>query len=170
MENQSDAAELAELGISAVNVGDINTISGVSFTNTPKVNVSGTDTSNRTAGRHINKHDVKNVFLGSTTTGVVSQTQIARIRKMHEKISDGVTWDFNYSCLLMVASIVAGIGLAMDSATTVISSMLLSPIMGPVIGMSYVLIIWDLPLIKRSAKHELLSILYCIIFGLLIGE
>ena len=33
-------------------------------------------------------------------------------------------------------SIVAGIGLAIDSATTVISSMLLSPIMGPVLGMA----------------------------------
>jgi len=84
--------------------------------------------------------------------------------------ADGVNWDFNYACLLTVASIVAGLGLATDSATTVISSMLLSPIMGPVIGMSYGLIIWDLPLIKRSARNELLSILACIIFGMLIGK
>ena len=79
--------------------------------------------------------------------------------------NEGVDWDFNYSCLLTVASIIAGIGLAIDSSTTVISSMLLS-----LLGMSYGLIIWDIPLIKQSMKNELLSIMYIIIFGFLIGK
>ena len=70
----------------------------------------------------------------------------------------------------MVASIVAGIGLAIDSATTVISSMLLSPIMGPVLGMAYGVIIWDIDLIKRSMRNEVLSIIVCLILGLLVGE
>ena len=109
------------------------------------------------------------MFRGSTTTGIVSQQQIQRIKRMHDKISDGVRWDFNYSVFLLVSSIVAGIGLATDSATTVISSMLLSPIMGPVIGMAYGLVIWDWPLIKRSARHEILSIVCCIVLGLIIG-
>jgi hypothetical protein len=120
--------------------------------------------------RRMKKDDVKEIFRASHTVGSVSTEQIVRIQKMHDKISDGVNWDFNYLCLLTVASIVAGLGLATNSATTVISSMLLSPIMGPVIGMSYGLIIWDLPLIKRSARNELVSILACIIFGMLIGK
>ena len=77
----------------------------------------------------------------SNTTGAVSMEQIIRIKRMHHKISEGVDWDFNYSVLITVASIIAGIGLAIDSSTTVISSMLLSPIMGPVLGISYGLII-----------------------------
>lgn len=87
-----------------------------------------TERTNQTA-RKINRNDVKQIFRGSTTTGTVSIEQLTRIKRMHEKISDGVKWDFNYCCLLMVASVVAGLGLAMDSSTTVISSMLLSPIM-----------------------------------------
>ncbi len=120
--------------------------------------------------RKMKKDDVKGIFRASTTVGSVSTDQIVRIKKMHNKISDGVNWDFNYSCLITVASIVAGLGLATNSETTVISSMLLSPIMGPVIGMSYGLIIWDLPLIKRSARNELLSILACTILGMLFGK
>mmetsp|Transcript_8098 Transcript_8098/g.12124 ORF Transcript_8098/g.12124 Transcript_8098/m.12124 type:complete len:378 (+) Transcript_8098:158-1291(+) len=119
--------------------------------------------------RRMKKDDVKEIFRASTTVGSVTTNQIVRIKKMHDKIGDGVNWDFNYACLLTVASIVAGLGLATNSATTVVSSMLLSPIMGPVIGMSYGLVIWDLPMIKRSARNELLSILACIIFGMLIG-
>jgi len=133
----------------------------------PSAESTATDTAS--SPRKVKKDDVKEIFRASNTVGSVSTEQIVRIKTMHDKISDGVNWDFNYACLLTIASIVAGLGLATDSATTVISSMLLSPIMGPVIGMSYGLIIWDIPLIKRSARNELLSILACIIFGMIIG-
>ena len=113
--------------------------------------------------------DVENIFRATTTKGKVSQEQIERIKRMHATISDGVDFGFNYCALLMVASIVAALGLATDSATTVISSMLLSPIMGPVIGMSYGLCIWDVKLIRRSARNEICSIIICILYGLLIG-
>ena len=68
--------------------------------------------------------------------GTVTWEQLKRIQRMHTQIKDGVDMDFNYSCLLMIASIIAGLGLALDSSTTVISSMLLSPIMGPVCSYS----------------------------------
>ena len=90
---------------------------------------TSTERTQQTQGRKIKSKDVKDIFRGSTTTGTVSVEQVERIKRMHDKICDGVNWDFNYSCLLMVASIVAGLGLASDSSTTVISSMLLSPIM-----------------------------------------
>ena len=84
---------------------------------------------------------------------------------MHDSISENAEFNFNYVCLLIVASIVAGLGLMTNSSTTVISSMLLSPIMGPVIGMSYGMVIWDIDLIKKSAWVELVSLLICIFFG-----
>ena len=93
--------------------------------------LSNTDTRDTPNTRRVNAQDIRNIFRGSTTTGNVSMEQIERIKRMHDKISDGVDWDFNYTVLIIVASIVAAIGLATDSATTVISSMLLSPIMGP---------------------------------------
>jgi hypothetical protein len=151
-------------------------VSGITFDNAVLAagintsNNSKVTTPNSSPNRKIKKDDMKDIFRASHTVGSVSREQIVRIKLMHDKICDGVNWDFNYCCLLTVASIVAGLGLATDSATTVISSMLLSPIMGPVIGMSYGLIIWDLPLIKRSVANELLSIVACIIFGMLIGK
>ena len=122
------------------------------------------------AGRKIRREDVQRVFEKSTTTGAsVSQEQIARIRAIHHKISEGARWNFNYCSLLIIASVVAGLGLASDSPSTVVSSMLLSPIMGPVIGMSYGVIIWDVPLIKRSALIESVSIFLCLVLGAVVG-
>jgi hypothetical protein len=102
---------------------------------------------------------------GSTTTSLVSREQEMRIRKVHDMISDGVKFNFNYASFIVIASIIAGLGLTLDSSTTVISSMLLSPIMGPVIGMAYGVVISDWALIKRSMRNELVSIMICLTLG-----
>lgn len=143
--------------------------SGGGVVDVSAVTVESAAATTATGGNGPHTH-MKNIFRASTTVASVSNEQIARIKCMHDKISDGVNWDFNYSCLITIASVVAGLGLATNSSVSVISSMLLSPIMGPVIGMSYGLIIWDLPLIKKSAMNELLSILACIIYGMIIGK
>ena len=64
------------------------------------------------------------------------EQQKKRIESTYNKISHGVSCNFNYASLLVIASIVAAMGLTTGSTATVISSMLLSPIMGPVIGIS----------------------------------
>ena len=64
------------------------------------------------------------------------EQQKIRIESTYNKISHGVSCNFNYASLLVIASIVAAMGLTTGSTATVISSMLLSPIMGPVIGIS----------------------------------
>ena len=53
--------------------------------------------------RRVNAQDVRNVFRASTTTANVSMEQIIRIKRMHDKISEGVDWNFNYTVLIMVA-------------------------------------------------------------------
>ena len=116
-----------EQGISILDAGSPGVITNMSTVTFGSVPIGSTQTTGTT--RKINKQDVKAVFRASCTTATVSNEQIARIKKMHSKIEDGIKWNFNYSCLLMVASVVAALGLATDSSTTVISSMLLSPIM-----------------------------------------
>jgi len=145
------------------------TVSGITFLT--DANTDRTAGGTRRVNKHgrVNRHDVKQIFKASSTTGTVTMEQLLRIKNMHEKIDAGIHFDFNYCWLLIVASVVAGLGLASDSSTTVISSMLLSPIMGPVIGMSYGVVIWDLPLVKRSARNEILSIAICVLLGFIIG-
>jgi uncharacterized membrane protein len=63
--------------------------------------------------------------------------QVERVRMMHRRFADASEFSFNYNTLLVVASILAGLGLVSNSSTTIIASMLVSPIMGPVVGMAY---------------------------------
>ena len=57
--------------------------------------------------------------------GTVTWEQLERIVDMHDKLAAGVDMDFNYLTLLLVASVVAGLGLALDSSTTGKSALVL---------------------------------------------
>jgi uncharacterized hydrophobic protein (TIGR00271 family) len=88
---------------------------------------------------------------------------------MHERLREGSVFSFNYNTLLLVASILAGLGLASNSSAMIISSMLVSPIMGPVVGMAYGATIRDWRLTRRAFKTEVLSLLFCISMGAILG-
>ena len=72
----------------------------------------------------------------STRFTEISTEQLERVKQMHDRFSDGAEFSFNYNTLLFVASILAGLGLISNSSATIIASMLVSPIMGPVVSFS----------------------------------
>ena len=88
-------------------------------------------------GDHKMTHkDLHSVFMPSSRDlAVTTDEQVARVQLVHEKFSEGAEFSFNYNTMLLVASILAGLGLASNSTATIIASMLVSPIMGPVVGM-----------------------------------
>jgi uncharacterized hydrophobic protein (TIGR00271 family) len=114
------------------------------------------------------KHIIK-IFTGDRDVTEVTPRQVARIKKMHESIEDSVNFSFNYNVLLLVASILAGLGLVANSITTIIASRLVSPIMGPCIGLGYGTIIWNWALVRKSLRNECISLLFCIAMGMVIG-
>jgi uncharacterized hydrophobic protein (TIGR00271 family) len=88
---------------------------------------------------------------------------------VHDRFADGVEFSFNYNTLLLVASILAGLGLVSNSSATIIASMLVSPIMGPVVGLAYGTTICDWKMVKRSIRTEGISLVFCILVGAVIG-
>ena len=78
-----------ERGVSILDNTNTTKVSAVTFGSDPNP-VFASDATTTT--RRINRKDVKAVFKASTTTAAASHEQIARIRKMHQKISEGVDW------------------------------------------------------------------------------
>jgi len=58
----------------------------------------------------------------------------ASIEEIDEAVSAGNVLTFNYVVLLLCAALIACIGLATNSATVIIAAMLISPLMGPILG------------------------------------
>ena len=62
------------------------------------------------------------------------------VQEMINLITDGATCSFDYLLLLLSAGIIAAIGLACNNSVVVIASMLVSPLMGPILGVAFCLL------------------------------
>ena len=119
--------------------------------------------------RAVTTADIQNIFRDDNQLSTVSAKQIERVRMMHAKFLEGCRPSFNYNMLLFVASCLAALGLASNNSATIIASMLVSPIMGPVVGIAYGATIWDWNMVKIALRTELVSLAVCIGIGGVIG-
>jgi len=68
-------------------------------------------------------------------------------------IRDGVVFKGTNLWVLMMAILIASIGLNVNSTAVIIGAMLISPLMGPIMGIGYGAGIYDFDLIKRGLKN-----------------
>lgn len=59
------------------------------------------------------------------------------VQEMINLITDGATCSFDYLLLLLSAGFMAAVGLACNSSVVVVASMLVSPLMGPILGIAF---------------------------------
>ena len=77
--------------------------------------------------------------------------------KTIEQISSGVTFHGANLWVLVFAIFIASLGLNVNSTAVIIGAMLISPLMGPIVGMGLGIGISDLALLKRSIKNYLVA-------------
>ncbi|KAK9502933.1 hypothetical protein O3M35_011613 [Rhynocoris fuscipes] len=78
-----------------------------------------------------------------------------------------LTWDFNI--LLFVAALTASLGLIENSTVTLVASMLISPMMGPVMAVLFGTLTRTRKLQKLGIFNCLLTVILCILIGFLFG-
>jgi uncharacterized hydrophobic protein (TIGR00271 family) len=92
-----------------------------------------------------------------------------RIQQVKVQISQAAAFSFDFCSLLLIAGVLAGIGLVSENTVVIVASMLVSPIMGPVLGMTFGAVVRDGKLIKESMKTEFVALLLCVLMGVLLG-
>lgn len=73
--------------------------------------------------------------------------------EIDKSIREGVELNGTYLWILMCAILIASIGLNINSAAVVIGAMLISPLMGPIMGIGYGVGIYDFRLIHKALKN-----------------
>ena len=85
-----------------------------------------------------------------------------------ESIIDDIAFKGHTSWILMCSVFIASVGLNANSTAVVIGAMLISPLMGPILGMGYALAVNDIDTLRRSLKNfavmVILSILTAFLF------
>ena len=91
------------------------------------------------------------------------------VESLLDNIENGARFSFDYSLLLISASLIAVAGLATNNSVSVVASMLVSPLMGPILGIVYGISLKKVNLRRKGFINECLSLLICILIGVLMG-
>ena len=76
---------------------------------------------------------------------------------------------FDYLLLTFSAGTIAALGLIFDSSLVLAASMLVSPIMGPILAGIFGWVLIDKRIMRLGIKVELFSLFICILIGFVIG-
>ncbi len=86
---------------------------------------------------------------------------VTKDREDEDKLIEGISRDVSFRganlWILIFAIFIASLGLNVNSTAVIIGAMLISPIMGPIIGMGLAIGINDFELFKRSLKNFLVA-------------
>jgi len=86
-----------------------------------------------------------------------------------ENVKAGSKLTFDYYCYLVSACVIAGGGLAVNSIVAVVASMLVSPIMGPVLAICFGTVIKNKDLVCQGLYAEAVSLVICWVVGFVFG-
>lgn len=87
--------------------------------------------------------------------------------KTLEAVKNNITFKGANLWILACAIIVASVGLNVNSTAVIIGAMLISPLMGPIVGAGFALGIYDFSLLKRSLKNLLIATVVSLIVSTL---
>lgn len=82
---------------------------------------------------------------------------------IHDSVENGIEFKGTNLWILIFAIFIASVGLNVNSTAVIIGAMLVSPLMGPILGMGYSIATYDFPLFKKA----FINYFFAIIAGLL---
>lgn len=93
-----------------------------------------------------------------------------RADDMIESISRGVQFKGTRIWILIFAIFIASLGLNVNSTAVIIGAMLISPLMGPIMGIGLGVALLDLPLIKTSLRNYTAAIVVSLISSTIFSD
>jgi len=80
-------------------------------------------------------------------------------------IHENASFTFDFVCMICCAAVVAGTGLMTNNAVTIVASMLISPLMNPILAFTFGGVVRDVKLIKVGITSTLLGMFICELIG-----
>jgi uncharacterized hydrophobic protein (TIGR00341 family) len=103
-----------------------------------------------------------------TRTDARSAAAVSR-EEVYASIADTAQLDRAYVALVVLASVVAGIGLSRDNTAAVIGAMVVAPLLGPNMALALGMVLGDAALIRRALKTNGVGLAVCFASAALLG-
>lgn len=88
---------------------------------------------------------------------------------LFDEVEEKSRWSFDFAVLMLLATMIAALGLLSDSGAVVIGAMLVAPLMTPLLGGGLSLVQGNWPLWKRCQKSVLLGFFSALAIGAIMG-
>ncbi|KAF8782819.1 hypothetical protein HNY73_013055 [Argiope bruennichi] len=109
-----------------------------------------------------NFKDMQKKFL-KTVTARLTVAQVV------DGVRAGAEPTFDFIMFVLIASMIAALGLLENSSVIIVASMLISPIMGPIMAGTFGAVIRDRSLRNLGIKTEILGLFLCMVIGFTLG-
>jgi uncharacterized hydrophobic protein (TIGR00271 family) len=93
-----------------------------------------------------------------------------RSRIVRQEIADGSEPGIRFYILVVISTMIAGFGLAMNSTAVIIGAMLVAPLMTPIFGIALALIRSDANLLGQATRAETAGVVAAILMGVVLGK
>lgn len=98
-----------------------------------------------------------------------SITDRMTVQEMSDMIGSQNQLTFDYIALCAVGAIIAAAGLLQDSPVTVVASMLVSPLMGPILSVAFGIRTGVATMWRKGLRNEIVGIFICFVVGFVAG-
>jgi uncharacterized hydrophobic protein (TIGR00341 family) len=89
--------------------------------------------------------------------------------EVYASIADTARLDRPYAALVVLAAVVAGIGLARDNTAAVIGAMVVAPLLGPNMALALGMVLGDTPLIRRALATNMAGLALALVSAAALG-
>lgn len=111
----------------------------------------------------VGKFKIKNILRGSVTR-----------EELHDDMEKGASLTVDFLLLVVLSSLVAGIGLIYSDVAVIIGAMVIAPLLGPNLALAFGAALGDKPLILKAIKTNCigigLTLIICFVAGLFISH
>ena len=119
-------------------------------------------TSDLPPSRKIRKGIEKSNFKKSVRARLMVHQVVASIRA-------GTALSFDFVLLIILASMLAAFGLLENSSVIIVASMLVSPLMNPILGIVFGMSVREHSLWRRGFRNEFIGLVICVTCGFILG-
>jgi uncharacterized hydrophobic protein (TIGR00341 family) len=89
--------------------------------------------------------------------------------ELYNQIEKGARLDGNFLILVFLSTLVAAIGLLEDNVAVVVGAMVIAPLLGPNVALSFATTLGDRDLLRQSVKTNLAGVMFTLLLSFGIG-
>jgi hypothetical protein len=91
------------------------------------------------------------------------------VHQVVASIRAGTALSFDFVLLIILASMLAAFGLLENSSVIIVASMLVSPLMNPILGIVFGMSVREHSLWRRGFRNEFIGLVICVTCGFILG-